>query len=252
MSLIDATFDAGGRALTVRYDPHASGLPVLVHPGTPGSRFLDPRQVDDAAAAGLRLIAWDRPGYGDTAGLPGRSVAQAAADAAAVADHLGFSRFTTWGFSGGGGFALACAALLPERVTAAVVLASLAPYTELGQQWAAHWGEEARAEVQLFFSDPSAARVKFRADAREMGDALSRPEAWLARCGNAAGVDEAHSREVADHLALIFRESLKNGDEGWWQDHASRCSSGTASRTRPSGSSTVAGWPTTCPASKPT
>jgi pimeloyl-ACP methyl ester carboxylesterase len=205
-----------GREIRVRSAPESAGYPVLVHHGTPGSRHLFPPNVEDAARRGLRLIAWDRPGYAGTPGLPGRTIADGAAEADALATALGVSRFATWGFSGGGGYALACAARLPNAVTATVVIASLAPYDDEIADWARGWATE--AEVHRYFADPVAARQQFRADAAWYRESGSTPEGWFARWGEAAGADEAHSRPVAEHLALIFRESMRNGDEGWWED----------------------------------
>jgi len=59
---------------------------------------------------------------------PGRTVADTAADVRAICAELGIERLVTWGHSGGGPPALACAALLPDLVTAAAALASPAPY----------------------------------------------------------------------------------------------------------------------------
>jgi len=69
-------------------------------------------------------------------------VVDVAADAAAVADALGVERFFTWGVSGGGPHALACAAALPDRVIAAVSLASIAPYDSPGLDWMAGMGQD--------------------------------------------------------------------------------------------------------------
>jgi pimeloyl-ACP methyl ester carboxylesterase len=73
-----------GRVLAVEDagDPH--GLPVLVHNGTPNSRHLYAPAVADAAARGLRLIGYDRPGYGGSAPQPGRTVADCAEDVRAI------------------------------------------------------------------------------------------------------------------------------------------------------------------------
>lgn len=207
-----------GREIWVCGAPESAGYPVLVHPGTPGSRHLFLPNVEAAAERGLRLISWDRPGYGDTPGAPARRIANGAAEATEVAAALGLMRFATWGFSGGGGFALACAALLPETVSAAVVIASLAPHSTHGLDWTQNGAEASRAEVQLFFDDREAAREQFRADADRYSELLTTPDGWFARWGDVAGTDEAHSPAVAEHLALIFREGLKNGDEGWWED----------------------------------
>jgi pimeloyl-ACP methyl ester carboxylesterase len=98
----------------------ASGTPVLWCHGGPGCR-LDPAYLaDEAASGGLRLIGIDRPGYGWSDPDPGRTIAGWVADALAVADHLGIDRFATVGLSTGGAYALALAALAPDRVIAAV------------------------------------------------------------------------------------------------------------------------------------
>src|SRR3954469_6493893 len=110
----------GGRTLHVVEDGDFGGLPVIVHGGTPGgAEPLHRPWVEDARGRGIRLIAYDRPGYGPSTPQPGRSVADAAADVAATADALGLDRFATWGASGGAPHALAMAALLPDRVVAA-------------------------------------------------------------------------------------------------------------------------------------
>jgi pimeloyl-ACP methyl ester carboxylesterase len=101
---------------------------VLVHHGSPGAAVLHPDWEPLAAAEGLRLVTYSRPGYGHSSRVAGRAVADAAHDCAALADALGHERFLTFGFSGGGPHALACAALLPERVVAAAALAPCAPY----------------------------------------------------------------------------------------------------------------------------
>lgn len=120
--------DVGARTLETAEGGDPAGIPVVVHHGTPGAAVLHPDWEPLAAAAGLRLVTYSRPGYGRSTRDAGRNFASAAADTAALADALGIGRFLTWGYSGGGPHALACAALLPERVVAVAVLASVAPY----------------------------------------------------------------------------------------------------------------------------
>jgi pimeloyl-ACP methyl ester carboxylesterase len=93
------------------------------------------RWAEDAVRRGIRLVGYDRPGYDRSDRHAGRAVSDAAADAATIADAFGASRFRTWGVSGGGPHALACAALLPDRVIAAATLASVAPYGVEGLDW---------------------------------------------------------------------------------------------------------------------
>jgi pimeloyl-ACP methyl ester carboxylesterase len=98
------------------------------HHGTPSSR-LD-RHPDAAAIMaelGVRMITYDRPGYGESDPQPGRRVVDAAADVAALADHVGIERFGVVGTSGGGPHALACSARLGARVSRVGVVVGAAP-----------------------------------------------------------------------------------------------------------------------------
>jgi pimeloyl-ACP methyl ester carboxylesterase len=66
-----------------------------------------------AARLGIRWGSYDRRGYGGSTARPGRDVASAADDVAAIAEALGIDRFAIMGHSGGGPHALACGARLP-------------------------------------------------------------------------------------------------------------------------------------------
>ena len=119
--------NSAGRLLSVSEWGKRTGTPVFVLHGTPGSRLGVAPRASLLYQLGVRLIAYDRPGYGYSDRNPDRDVASAADDLVAVADHLGIDEFAVVGRSGGGPHALACAALLPERVTRAAALVSLAP-----------------------------------------------------------------------------------------------------------------------------
>ena len=93
--------------------------------GGPGSRLAPAYMAGAAGAAGLRLVGIDRPGYGLSTVEPGRTLGGWVPDALAVADHLGIDRFVTVGTSTGGAFALAVAALAPERVLGVVACCSM-------------------------------------------------------------------------------------------------------------------------------
>jgi pimeloyl-ACP methyl ester carboxylesterase len=97
--------------------------------GTPNSRLLYGPNVADAAARGLRLISYDRPGYGGSDPQPGRTVADCASDVRAICAALDVQQLAMWGISGGGPHVLACAALLPDLAVAAASLASPAGMT---------------------------------------------------------------------------------------------------------------------------
>jgi pimeloyl-ACP methyl ester carboxylesterase len=129
-----------GSHLRITAGGDAQGLPVVVQSGTPGGGLLYREHVRDAEQRGLRLIGYDRPGYGGSTRRRGRVVADAAGDVAAIADTLRLDRFAIWGVSGGGPHALACAALLPGRVVAVATLASVAPFEAEGLDWFAGMG----------------------------------------------------------------------------------------------------------------
>ncbi|MGH3187398.1 MAG: alpha/beta fold hydrolase [Streptosporangiaceae bacterium] len=126
-----------GRTLAVEDAGDSHGSPVMVHVGTPNSRHLYGRTVADATARGLRLISYDRPGYGESTPDPGRTMADCASDARAICEALEIERLAMWGLSGGGPHVLACAALLPDLVAAAASLCSPAPFAH-GQWLAEH------------------------------------------------------------------------------------------------------------------
>jgi pimeloyl-ACP methyl ester carboxylesterase len=126
---------AGTRSLALESWGPEEGYPVFLLHGTPGSRLGPRPRTRDLHLLGIRLIAHDRPGYGGSDRLKDRRVDHAAADVAAIADHLGIKRFSVVGRSGGGPHALACAALLPDRVENAAVLVSLAPPDAEGLSW---------------------------------------------------------------------------------------------------------------------
>ncbi len=216
----DIVIPLPGGQLLVRDAGPPGGLPVLVYNGSPGARHLSPAAPRLASGKGLRLIGVDPPGYGGSTAQPGRRISDSAADVAAIADTLGITRLAVWGVSGGGPLALACAALLPGLVFAACVFASLGPYGEPGLDFLDFLSEAGRDEVQLFFADRPQAREKFRADAAEQFGRLSVAAGWLAHWGDKAEADAAHSREVAEWLALCWRDGMRDGDQGWWDDWA--------------------------------
>ncbi|WP_370962299.1 alpha/beta fold hydrolase [Amycolatopsis sp. cg9] len=116
-----------GRTLHA-YDSGGPGLTVLWHHGTPNLGAPPGPLLPLGEELGIRWVAYDRPGYGSSTPVPGRTVGTAAEYATAVTGALGIGRFAVLGHSGGSSHALACAALLPDRVLAAAGLAAVAPF----------------------------------------------------------------------------------------------------------------------------
>jgi pimeloyl-ACP methyl ester carboxylesterase len=188
-----------GRRLLVREAGDPDGEVVLVHHGTPGSGLLATPWAEDAQARGIRLVGYDRPGYGGSDRHPGRRVADVAADAVAIADALGARRFRTWGISGGGPHALACAALLPGRVVAAAALASVAPYRAEGLEWLAGMGQDNLDEFGAAVAGESALRPY-----------LSTASAELVAAGP-AGLTEAFQSLLPEVDAVLLGDSPGTG-----------------------------------------
>jgi pimeloyl-ACP methyl ester carboxylesterase len=196
-----------GRALRVLEAGNPAGVPVVVHHGTPSCRFLYERWREDATRRGIRLIGYDRPGYGGSDRLPGRTIADAAADVEAICDALGLERILTHGSSGGGPHALACAALLGERVAAAATLAAVGPWDADGLDWLAGMGEGSVVEFRAASqgSDAVAPLLERMAEgmlnagpddlATELESVLSPPD-LAAVSGGLAGVMLEKTREA--------------------------------------------------------
>ncbi|MBB5802605.1 pimeloyl-ACP methyl ester carboxylesterase [Saccharothrix ecbatanensis] len=123
-----------GRTLHA-YDSGVGDLAVLWHHGTPNIGAPPVPFFPAAERLGIRWVSYDRPGYGGSTPHPGRDIASAAGCASAVADALGIDRFAVFGHSGGGPHALACGALLPDRVLGVVSVAGVAPYDADGLDW---------------------------------------------------------------------------------------------------------------------
>ncbi len=121
-----------GRSLAFAESGATDGLPVVFFHGVPGSRFYWSFADDGSRTSnvGLHVVAFDRPGIGGSSPEPSRTLTSAAEDVAALVDACGWSRFGVIGFSGGAGYALACAAVLPERVAAIALVAPMADLTE--------------------------------------------------------------------------------------------------------------------------
>jgi pimeloyl-ACP methyl ester carboxylesterase len=210
--------DGTGLDLGVALAGERGGFPLLLHAGSPGSRVLDADLVELAAEYGFWLLSYDRPGYGLSASRDGRRVADGAGDVRRIADFLGVERLAVWGFSGGGPFALACGAREPNRVAAACVFASVGPRGQPGLDFAAERTAEFRNEVELYFTDRSAARRKHRREGLAALAEMSQASWWMTRWGERAGSDFAHSLQLAQQLAANAQEAARQGDQGWWED----------------------------------
>ena len=213
------TISAGsGRELCVELAGEPDGKPILYHPGEPMSRRLYGGWIADAEKKGIRLIGYDRPGYGGSTAHPGYTVASAAADVRAIAETLGHNRLGIWGISGGGPYALGCAALLPDLAVAVAAVAPLAPYGVEGFDFFAGMGESNVEGYKLNISDPEAARR----DLREGRDEIlaSTPEQLAEDIESLLSPADAAvlTGDLARWLTETNKVAVLPGDQGWWDD----------------------------------
>jgi len=139
-----------GRTLAYATWGEPAGFPILSLHGTPGCRFNRWPNEDLYKELDVFFVTHDRAGYGRSDRHRGRSVADEAADVAALADELGFDRFGVTGGSGGGPHVLACAALLPDRVVRGLCIVGVAPFGTPGlerDEWLAGMDPENVKEV---------------------------------------------------------------------------------------------------------
>jgi pimeloyl-ACP methyl ester carboxylesterase len=203
-----------GRTLAVHESGDPAGLPVIAHHGTPGSGLIYERWE----SPGIRLISYDRAGYGGSSRNPGRNIAAIVADIERIADELGLERFATWGISGGGPHALACAALFDGRLTAAASLAGVAPWGAEGLDWLAGMGEGNVEEFDLVLAGEAALRPATERDRAQMLEASAAEVAQVmdSLLGEA---DRAALRgPLGAFLHANMQHGIAPGADGWIDD----------------------------------
>jgi pimeloyl-ACP methyl ester carboxylesterase len=207
-----------GRRLTVRVLGHPSGAPVFFMHGTPGSRVGPHPRSQLLYHLGVRLIAYDRPGYGGSDRLPLRRVEHAASDVETIADALGLDTFAIVGRSGGGPHALACAARLAHRVSRVVVLVGLAPRHAEGLDW---FSGMTASNVRDYSIAESGVRALAQAIEAAAEQIRNDPAHLLKTLG--PELPSADWRVMADSgirvgMRLAFAEALRASGGGWVDD----------------------------------
>jgi pimeloyl-ACP methyl ester carboxylesterase len=208
-----------GRSLRTAVTGPDDGLAVLWNGGNP-SAFLSPIDEETATRESVRVVTYDRPGYGRSTPKPGRRVVDSAADAEVVLDAWDVDACASVGISGGGAHALASAALLPGRVLCVAVLCGAAPIdaegldftdgltatnvavtTEHGDLDRATEMEEMEPERQRILADPRSALQRYAAEMPEADREVLRTQP-----------------EIETYVAEGMREALVVSSEGWLDD----------------------------------
>jgi pimeloyl-ACP methyl ester carboxylesterase len=202
-----------------RGDP--TGRPVFVLHTSPGSKLLYGPHVADASRRGIRLISYDRAGYGGSTARPGRTAVDESSDVRELADALGIDRFAVWGHSKGGSYALACAAALPDRLVAAASLGAVAPYGAEGLDWFAGVDRLNVADFQLLTNDPAAWRRKLIQAVKEMRDITEEGLYDDLFASSPAADQEVLSPELIASFHAQMQDGLSQGPDGFIEDNLS-------------------------------
>ena len=210
-----------GRSLEYRWSGPADPSGCLIfHVGTPCAAALFPDVTSVAAARGIRTVSYSRAGYGGSTRSPGRTVAQEAINTAALADHLGVSSFFVAGWSGGRPAALACAALLPERVRSCLVLAGNSPPEEVGAEWFTWFSEDYGQELRVLATGSAEA---FRAAYEEAAAGLAALTLRDLGPGGPEADEDAFARSpgLAEALTHSLHRGVAGGVDAWMDDAVS-------------------------------
>lgn len=210
--------DLDGRSLEVHVCGDGDGPVVLFHTGTPSSGRPFAGWTRASEARGVRHVFYSRPGYAGSTRAPGRSVADCVGDVTAIADAVGVERMHVVGWSGGGPHALACAALMGERVISAAVLAGVAPYGVPGLDWLDGMGAENIEEFEATQAGSEALR-QFLEPFRDQLAHVTAAEIVEAFGDLISDVDRpALSGEFAQFMAASSAAAVEQGVWGWLDD----------------------------------
>jgi pimeloyl-ACP methyl ester carboxylesterase len=207
-----------GRTLAFIERGPADGVPVIACHGTPGSRRARHPDPEIYGRHGVRVAVYDRPGYGLSDPKLSRAVVDAAADIEAIADELGFDRFVVMGGSGGAPHALACGALLGDRVLRVGALVTPAPPDAEDFDFF-----EGLADLNVKeFGAAMEGRAAIEAYLQPLVDQVRRePQAVLDEISSELPeVDRALVSREAFRTVLLesFEEAVRQGVRGWADD----------------------------------
>jgi len=215
----------GKHVLAVQWWGDPQGSPVFLMHGMPGSRIGPRPRGIVLERMGIRLISYDRPGYGRSSRRERRTVADAAHDVERIADELGIDQFSVVGRSAGGPHALACAASLPRRVTKVALLVTVAPPDAAGLDWdrgMTSLNVRDYAEVDQDLDDvdddiaPLAKSLHLRA-----AEVRDDPETLIEfLMPELAGPDKRviENRSLRRLLTATYAEAVREGGGGWIDD----------------------------------
>ena len=209
-----------GRVLAYAVWGDRDGFPVLALHGTPGSRLMFALADKAARERRIRLIAPERPGYGLSDYRHSENLAHIAEDLSAVADAYELGRFAVIGVSGGGPYAVAAAAAMPDRVS---LLALVAPIGEVADAQL-RLSRFQRLVFRRLARRPWASRIFFRRLRSMVFKSPDTAYRWLMRRVRAPDRELLARSNVRISLQAAMGEGLRPGVEGVAQDLRLYCS----------------------------
>ena len=196
-----------------------AGFAVVVHNGTPCSRLMPEWWDAPARERGLRIIGIDRPGYGNAPADPNRSLGSVVEATAALMDEVAVDRFAVIGVSGGGPYALACGAFLPDRVVAVISGAGSSGFDEAVD--GASWEDEelTLTREQALRPTPEGRQALARFYDSEVENLRNADvDAFMSAFGDDPAAATPEQRATSAYVLEAIQEGIRPGRDGWLDD----------------------------------
>jgi len=205
-----------GRRLAYTEWGDEGGDPIIFHHGTPGSRLDHEAAQSLYRSLKLRVITPDRPGYGLSDNKPRRQLVDWPSDVIELADSLHIPRFGVVSLSGGGLYAIACAALIPDRLLSVVTTGSPAPFDHPG----AVAGMQLTHRAGLWLEETLP--LIFEGGVKLLGSLIQRHPAYfiddLTHNSPAADQQVLSTPWVRSSVMATLLEAVRGGSEGYDHD----------------------------------
>lgn len=203
-----------GRRIGYQEYGDREGSPTFFFHGWIGSRLDFAPNDDIARELGLRVVAVDRPGCGESDFQQGRRLLDWPDDVSELAESLGFDRFAICGHSFGGPYVAACAYRLADRITSAAIVAGISPVSFKG----ATRGMPAFVRLALWLGGN--APVLTRPYVALMAKMVNSPDSISKAIGSILPDEELALLDTPrfDGFFENFDEMVKNGSKGAYWD----------------------------------
>ena len=207
-----------GRQITWREMGPENGLVVFSEHGNPGSSATQYILEKVLYQRNIRLISRDRPGYGGSTPHPDPCMANSVQDVAFLADKLGAKQFGIVAGSGGVPHALACAALLPERVMGLVGLSGIAPHGAYKGELRRFLSEDNQAKYKAAEEDPDSLAADVRNHATANRDDPFSLVRHLFPSMKPDDIEVLNDIDLCCAIAAGHTEGLCQNGQGWVDD----------------------------------